>query len=376
MNKMRILHITKKYPNVLGGDAEVVFNLEKQQRMQNHEVFIITSNCLTTHTKKNVLKVGIEDTSSNLDRISLKRFLSLLFLLFFGFKNLKRINPHIIHSHSADMGFVISLLAKLYKIPVVHTCHGVLFPYGEFSFVKRSLEKFCLKYGRFERIITVDKRSIKFFKKEGIKNVIYIPNGVDVERFNRKTIKGDGKKINFLFVGRLEEQKGIKYLFEACSILKETNEDFKILIVGDGSQKKYLEALSKKLNLTDRIVFLGKMEGKNLVRIYHESNAFVLPSLWEGLPLTLLEAWASGLPPIVTSVGGILDVCVDKENALIIPPRDPKSLANAMLTLIKNKKLREKLGKNGKEIVKKKYSWRKISEKIEEIYKLSIRGEL
>lgn len=368
MNEMRILHVTKKYPDALGGDAEVVSSLEKQQKMQNHEVFIITSNCFTIRNKKNVFKLGVRDNPSNLDRISIKRFLSLIFLLFFGFKNLKRIRPDIIHSHSVDMGFVISLPARFYRIPVIHTCHYFSFPSEEISSIKKFLEKFCLKYGKFKNIITVDKKGVDFLKEFRIKNVIYIPNGVDIKRFNKITVEKDEKKIKFLYTGRLEKQKGIEHLFEACVILRKINKNFKVLLVGDGSRKKHLEGLNKKLNLNNHVFFLGKLYGDDLVRIYHESHVFILPSLWEGLPLTLLEAWASGLPVIVTDVGGIPDVCMNEENGLIVPPKNPQAISSTMLALIKNGKLRKKLGKNGRETVEKHYSWVKISRKIEGVY--------
>ena len=100
---MKILHLTKKYPDALGGDAVVVSNLEKEQTKIGHEVFILTSNCPEIKEKENVFKFGLKDISLNLDRITIRRVISLIILLFLGFKYLRRLKPDVIHAHSADL---------------------------------------------------------------------------------------------------------------------------------------------------------------------------------------------------------------------------------------------------------------------------------
>lgn len=95
---------------------------------------------------------------------------------------------------------------------------------------------------------------------------------------------------------------------------------------------------------------------------------FILPSLHEGFPLTLLEAWAAKLPVIITNVGGISKICQNKENALIVPPKNPEAIVEAFKILIENKTLREKIGKNGRKEVECKYSWESIAKQIDNIY--------
>lgn len=364
---MKILHVTKKYPNALGGDAIVVSNLEKQQKKLGHKVFILTTNCDEIKNSSNVTKFGLKDTPQNLDRITLKRIISLLILFFKSFKLIKEINPDIIHSHSIDMGFILSFACKLYKIPLVNTRHGVTFPDKQYSFIKRYTEKFLLKDTGFKKIMTVDINSLSDFKKAKIKNVIYMPNGVDLEKFNRKK-EGKINKTIFLFVGRLEEQKGLNYLTDAVKILSKKNKNFGILIIGEGSEKVNLQKQISKLKIGKCIKFLGKKNYKKTLKYYFSSDIFILPSIWEGFPLTVLEAWAAKLPAIITNVGGISKVCTNKENALITPPKNPKKIAEAMLTLMKDKKLRQKLGENGRRLVEEKYTWEKIAKKVEKIY--------
>ncbi|MEA2053404.1 MAG: glycosyltransferase family 4 protein [Euryarchaeota archaeon] len=354
---MRILHLTKKYPDAFGGDAVIVSNLEREQTKLGHEIFILTPNCPEIREQENVFKFGLRDKAPNLDRLTVRRFLSLFILFFSGFKYFGSLKPDVIHTHSADLGFFIAISAKLYRIPVVNTCHGVSFPDKQYSFIKRFAERFFLKHAGFKRIIVVEKNILKFFDDAGIKNGVYIPNGVDIGQFDKEeaVLKAD-KKIRFLFVGRLEEQKGCGYLIQATRILIAETENFVIKIVGDGSQRAILENLTEENNLGSYMTFLGGVEDEKLRELYRTSDVFILPSIWEGLPVTLLEAWSAELPVIVTNVGAIRDICVDEGNGLIVRPKDPESIAEAMLRMIEDEELRLKLAKNGVELVRREFS--------------------
>ncbi len=365
---MRILHVTKKYPNALGGDSIGTMNLEKQLEKLGHEVFILTTNCAEIIDKPNVMKFGLEDHTQNWDTVTFKRLFSSLILFFLSFGIIKKIKPDVVHSHTADLGFILSFACKLNKIPIINHCHGVSFPYKQNTSAKRIIEKFCLKYSKFNKIITVDENSLSAFKKANIKNVIYLPNGVDIENFDIKKTKKTSKTI-FLFVGRLEKQKGLVYLIEAINILKEKSSNFEVHLIGKGSEEAYLKELVSKFNFKEYIKFLGEKTYQEITDCYINSDAFILTSIWEGFPLTLLEAWAARLAVIITNVGGISKICTDKKNALIIPPQSPEKIAEVMLVLIDNKKLREQLGENGRKLVEEKYSWENTAKEFISIYK-------
>ena len=365
---MKIMHVTKKYPNVAGGDATGVFNLEKEQTELGHEVFILTTNCDETIDKPNVIKFGIRSKPQDWDNLSWKRFISTWMLIFSAFKMFNQIKPDVVHSHSAELGFILSFPCRYYNIPLINQCRGVNFPYPQNTLIRRIVEKFCLKYGRFDKIITVDANSLEAFEKSKIKNVIYIPNGLDFGLFNQNTRKVN-KKIIFLFVGRVEEQKGISDLFKAVNLLKNKDYNFEVHLLGECINLKYYHKLIKHFGIKNYIKFLGKKNFQEVVKNYFNSDIFVLPSHQEGFPNTLLEAWGAKLPVIITNVGGISKICTDRENALIVPPKDSEALAKAMLILIKNPDLRKKLGRNGRRLVEEKYSWDKITKKIERIYK-------
>ncbi len=361
---MKILHLTKKYPPVLGGDAFAVYNLKRQQVKLGHEVYVVTSKCEEIEDN-DVLKFGLREYPFNSDRITPQRMLSLILLSLWGLKNLKKLRPNIIHSHSADLGFSISIVTRFYGIPVVNTCHGISFNDTQYSFLKRFGEKFFLKYAGFKKIISVDIKGLQALKTAGIRNAVYIPNGVDFDRFQNSK-RRDNIKTRFLFVGRLEKQKGLIYLIKAAEILKK-KKDFEIFIVGEGSEAEYLLNATLKLGLRDIIKFKGKVDEETLKEYYLGCDAFILPSLWEGVPLTLLEAAAAEMSIIASNVGGISSIFDNEENALIIKPKNAEALASAILKLIEDKKLMKRLGNNARRLVEK-FSWENTAKTLDQIY--------
>lgn len=367
-SRMRILHVTKKYPPLIGGDAIVVQSLEAEQRKQGHDVFILTSKTIKAEKLANVCYFGLLEKEYTLDRITVKRMFSLLLLFFQCFFFLRRIKPAIIHTHSPDLGFVCSFVARLYGIPVVHTCHGVTFADEQYSRLKRTVEKFFLKRGSFSAIVTVDKTTLQAFHDAGIARVIYIPIGVDSAFF--KPVPRNKEEIGtFLFVGRLENQKGLVYLIEAVKLLALSRQDFKVIIVGDGSLRGALESQARAYHLEHFMFFAGAKDKAELREYYQHADVLVLPSLWEGFPLTILEAWASGIAVIATRVNGIPAICTDQKNALLIAKENPRELFGAMETLLNDRMLAESLGQQGRILVSKCYSWQVITDETLQVYR-------
>jgi glycosyltransferase involved in cell wall biosynthesis len=146
-------------------------------------------------------------------------------------------------------------------------------------------------------------------------------------------------------IARLTEQKAHAHLFE--SMAKTAGlEALHLLVVGDGHLRPSLEALSSSLGLADRIHFLGAR--RDLGNILAAIDMFVMPSLWEGLPLSMVLAMGGGLPVIATRVAGIPEVVQDGETGLLVPPADPVRLGEALVTLVRDAGLRSRLGSAAK----------------------------
>jgi glycosyltransferase involved in cell wall biosynthesis len=369
---MRILLATKKYAPRTGGDAVVVKELEKEYNSRGDEVIILTTHNIGSNTRKNntkskqIIYFGLEERDENLDSFSLRRIVSLCLLLFRSFGIVAREKPDIIHSHSVDLGFALSFAARAYRIPHVLTCHGVAFPYPQYAgLLKRHTEILLIKFGCYRHIITVDSHALPSFKKNGIANVVFIPNGT---RIPRAPIKKS--RTGILTVARLEEQKGLAILIEAIATLKrEKIRNIPLVtIVGDGSQRASLERLTRELSVSTSIRFTGALNRSATNEKYRSANIFVLPSLWEGMPLTILEAWAHQLPVIATRVGGIPQTCTDGKDALLIQAGNSKALAGAIKKIVQMKTLRERLGKTGYRNVQHMYDWKQIASSTRRLY--------
>lgn len=216
--------------------------------------------------------------------------------------------------------------------------------------------------------IAVSKAAQSWAQRYLHKKFVILPNGVDTKRFSPKAIPlarfKDGK-INLLFVGRLEERKGIMFLLRAYLRLR-SRESLRLLIVGDGPLKKEAKQLVSTHKLPN-VCFLGRVSAKELPSCYATADIFCSPATHgESFGIVLLEAMASGLPIVASKIPGYQEVLTSKEGVLV-PPKNPQKLAKALNSLIKNKPLRRRLGKAGL-LKAKKYDWGVIARKILAFY--------
>ncbi|HKO27572.1 MAG TPA: glycosyltransferase family 4 protein, partial [Solirubrobacteraceae bacterium] len=172
-----------------------------------------------------------------------------------------------------------------------------------------------------------------------------VANGVDSRRYaegadpdlRRSLTGGCGRRL-VVTVARLAEQKGLRHLVEAMRLLP----DVTLAMVGDGPDRHALETLASGLGVADRIRFLGNRD--DVPRLLSAADVFVLPSLWEGLPLALIEAMAARAPIVATSIPGVDEVVADRETALLVPPGDAAALAHAVRRLLDDPTAAARLG--------------------------------
>lgn len=180
--------------------------------------------------------------------------------------------------------------------------------------------------------------------------VSVIFNSVDLRRYRSSSDKkalrdhlGLDKDAQIISViATFKAQKGQRYLIEAAATLVKDFPNMKILFVGDGELRGELEAKTKALNLDNNIEFLGTRQ--DVPELLAASDMFVLPSLWEGLPMALVEAMASGLPIVATDVSGSKQAVVSGETGILVPPGDVQELSNAINYLLSNPEIGEKMG--------------------------------
>lgn len=194
-----------------------------------------------------------------------------------------------------------------------------------------------------------------FFLPE--RKITVIPNGLEIEKYQilidtrkkRQDLCLPEDSILIGCVGRLEKQKGQKYLIEAFSELVQQHPSAILLIVGDGAERKFLETLAKKLEVNNVVKFLGKRN--DVPEILKLLDIFVLPSLYEGMSNALMEAMASGLPIITTNILENRELIRDSRVGILVPPKDSNSIAQAINSLVNDFGMRNALGDNAKSYI-------------------------
>ena len=304
------------------------------------------------------------------------------------------IKADVYEAHTVSgYGFLKALRERGIRKPFIQTVHGVLADEYVQSLQRGSptlrakLANFVMwQLSRFEEesaknatlVVTISeysRRKIMQFYGVDRAKIRIVPNGVDTQRF--KPSKGCEKikrqigidsKLCVLFVGRLIPRKGLLYLVEAAKQIVKEFSQTTFLIVGDGPLKNHLISYLKKMKLSGNFVFLGDVSESALPALYNCADVFVLPSIQEGQGIALLEAQATAKPIVAFDVGGVREAVLDKETGLIMKP-DSGKLADAIMKLLANWSLREKMGIKGREFVVDNFSWDVCAHKMLQVYR-------
>ena len=198
-----------------------------------------------------------------------------------------------------------------------------------------------------------------------------IPNGVDVAHFSPNVTPieefRDGKQ-NILFVGRLEHRKGLKYLLRAYREIKQQMPKTRLIVVGPGTRlrKKYEKWV--KRNHVEDVVFTGYARYSDLPRYYKTADVYCSPAIGrESQGIVLLEGMAVGTPIVASNIPGYASVVANGEEGLLVPPKNSGELARALISLLRDEKLRQQMGAKGRATAEK-YSWERIAQRVVDYY--------
>lgn len=200
-----------------------------------------------------------------------------------------------------------------------------------------------------------------------INKISVIHNGYDpkMARTNRKSPSAKSSK-TVLFVGRLVYEKGPHLLVEAASLLKDKG--CRVIIVGDGAMRPYLEGMAKKLGVSDRVIFLGHVDDNTLLSIYEEASVLVIPSLYEPFGIVVLEAMSLGVPVIVSNTGGLDEIITDEKDGLKFQSGSAEDLARVITKILEDEGLSARLVENAKSRAKE-FSWSTTADQTLDLYK-------
>jgi glycosyltransferase involved in cell wall biosynthesis len=205
------------------------------------------------------------------------------------------------------------------------------------------------------------------------KKIIPVHNGINVSSFKpaeAKNVRGqygiDGPML--LFVGRMITQKGIPYLIDAMPLVLRKHPDTKLLLVGRGNALESIRKKVKKMGLEKSVIFSGYMSEENLKEAYGTCDIFVLPSVWEVLPIAILEAMSSSRPVVCTGAGGNAELVKDGLNGRVVPMRDPVAIADSVSALLDDPERMRDMGKAGRRRAEDEFDWKLIARKTKEVY--------
>ena len=322
-----------------------------------------------TEQEKESVDQGIKDAAERGVKViaipSLVRRISPLqdlMALFYLWRLLIRERPSMVHTHTSKAGILGRVAAKFAGVPIIiHTPHGHVF-YGHFSPL---VSRFFLLTERLMARITDEMVALTEAERNDYvdlsvfspEKVATIHSGVDIDRYmnvqvdiaeKKRELGLNSKGLVVGTVGWLLSIKGPMHLLKAMSNVWESHPEVCLIFVGKGDLEKGLKEEARRIGVWDKVKFLGWRD--DIPEIMQVLDVFVLPSLNEGMGRVLVEAMAEGKPVVASRVGGILDLIKEGQNGFLAEPGDEKSLAIAIKKLLKDKKMRDEMGKRGREI--------------------------
>lgn len=274
---------------------------------------------------------------------------------------------NIVHTHTSKGGFVGRLAAKMAGVPIiVHTMHGFAIHEQSaawarlvYAALERIASRWCdriVSVSRFHRDWALDLRMCPPTQIHAIPNGITpdpVSASLNAAELRKKLGVGEGEFF-ILSPTRLAWDKGLQYLIEAAALLPRENCAYRVVIAGDGPARAGLEELARARGVADRVVFLGFRD--DVAELLASSDVVVLPSLREGMSMSLLEAMAAGKPIIATSIGSNREVASQGEMALLVPPADPVSLAKAIEAAAQDPQRMAVLGASARSLFEARYT--------------------
>ena len=359
--KIKVLHVIPKF--VLGGAERLLVNLLEAFDHEWFEVAAVSlypesGTILEQEIKEKRLTVYFLNKHRGLDL----RIIPNLYHLFQTFK------PDVVHTHLYVLHYVF-LVMLLCRIPVrVHTIHSIV--QMEMGRLIKLAQWIIFRMGGVVPVsISLEvANTVRDFYGRSIRTPV-IFNGVPIAKFVSAAGQVRGKKrkeIMLLHIGRFVPLKSHLLLIEAFDLSIKEFPWIQLWLVGEGELRPAVERVVLEKGLQTKVSFLGLRD--NVFNLLADCDFFVLPSDYEGCPLTVLEAMAAGKPVVATRVGGIPELIDDGLTGFLVPPHDPEALARAILRLAKNHELCKSMGQAGQRKALKKFDISQAARGYETLY--------
>jgi glycosyltransferase involved in cell wall biosynthesis len=381
---MHILQMAPYYPPYPGGQERYVRSLSRMLVQSGHRVTVITSDY-----PPGCPRVSVEDG------IQVFRFRTVLRLfrnpitpgMIFPPRQIRDFD--LIHAHN-EHGFSSNaavLLKRLSRKPLVLTSHGNLvygsrIPDAACSVYEATFGR--IVFGQADRItVATPSEKERIVAESGVprEKIEVIPVGIDTVYWNSfaETAKLPAamEKINpdtkvILVATQLIRRKGIDHLIRAIPAVGKQLENFVVVLAGSGDAEKELKSLTGSLHLERRVIFLGRLFENELTAVYRRADIFVLPSIGEGQPTCILEAWLQAKPVVATDISGVSDYYRDA--AILVPVADSPALAEAILRILQHPHIGMELGRKGRRLVESAFEWRVLVKSMVSLYESAMQS--
>lgn len=347
---MRIAMISPHATKIKGGMSTVVENYIKYNKRDEFEIIYIYSTEGGGYFKKtfSAIKAGI----------------SLIKTLMFG--DIDIVHIHIASGISFYRKSIFCLISKMFKKKYILHLHG-----GGFDTFYSKQKEIIKRYINFifdksSVILVLSDSWTDIVKKYSDTQVKVLKNSINIPKYNNYN---DNKK-NILMLGRLTTKKGIYDLLDTAELVLRKDSEVKFLVAGDGELDKVNKIIQEK-GIQESFKLLGWIDEQTRDAILRETMIYILPSYYEAMPMSILEAMSYGIPIISTSVGSIPEVVKEESNGYLLEPGDIKGFEDKILHIVNNVELRENISKNNFTFVSEEFN---IEKHIESLY--GIYGEL
>lgn len=335
------MKIMQVIPYFCFGGAEIMCeNLTYALKNAGQEVVVVSLYAERTPIARRMEKAGIRivylDKKLGLDLSMVPKLVRVM----------RQERPDVVHTH-LDVIKYATAAARLSGVKkCVHTVHSLADREAEGRIQKTINGAYFRRGWSVPVALTPEvQASVSDFYGLPLARIPVIYNGIDLSRCVPKTTYETGKIVTILHVGRFDVPKNHAGLLEAFRLLRETHPECRLRLVGDGDLRADMETLAKEKGIADAVEFCGMQS--NVYPYLHDADIFTLPSIYEGNPMTIIEAMGTGLPIVASRVGGIPDMIHDGESGILVEP-EPQSICAGFTRLVEDGMLRQRLGETAR----------------------------
>lgn len=287
----------------------------------------------------------------------------------------REFRPDVVHIFfGVPDGPIGWLMKRVYGLPYIISLRGADVPSDEvkrFARQYKLLRPFIGWLWKDADALVAVSNGLRSYASETAPDlpIQVIPNAIDLSAFTPLLQRAADGPVRLLYVGRFNVFKNVETLVEAAGKLVQLEVgEFELDLVGEGEQRPVLERMVSELGLTRQVHFVGWVAREHIVDHYRRADIFVTATTWEGMPNTVLEAMACGLPIVGSQASGLRDLVRDGVNGYLVPLKDPDALAEALARLIDNGYERRRMGRESRRLAEREFAWEYIAEQYVRVY--------